>query len=268
MRLTSILAISVMLCACSAEAVPSDSTSAGASANAAAAAPDAMPNAAAAGATEDRPRAITAASSPGRTTCTNIIGRLWDDAPEGRNVRAGPSASTARLGVLPPPLTEDRVPNLERLLPVEFNIIGSENGWLRIRNARYDEDLAGAPVPAVFSDEGWISGRGVGVIVQTQLGFAEPSHDSAVLIDGRPHANLDGWRQRGIAGCTGQWVLVDWQEPAAPFEGQEPARWLDQAIVSRAPFTLRAWSAGVCNILETTCEGTDGDTPEHAFRDD
>jgi hypothetical protein len=63
-------------------------------------------------------------------------------------------------------------------------------------------------------------------------------------------------------------VLIDWATPPESNAEQQPARWRDEAIVRRTPFTLRAWSAGVCNIMETTCDGVDGNTPERAFNDD
>jgi hypothetical protein len=212
-------------------------------------------------------RNATAAVAPaGRTTCRNIIGWMIDPASEGRNVRDEPSVNASRLGVIPPPLQPDQNPN-EMLLPVEFTILGSENGWLHIRGAHYDESLAGGPVPAVFSGEGWVSGRGIRVGLQTRAAFSAPSHGSAVLIGGGDNDYLDGWTQRGIAGCQGQWVLVDWERPTPAFEGQTIASWAEAAVVNRNPFTLRAWAAGVCNIIETTCDGVDGTEAETAFRD-
>ncbi len=203
-----------------------------------------------------------AAISPGRTQCRGIIGWLIDPAPEGRNIRRGPSVSSEQIGVILPPMTGSDFD-----VPAEFEVIGSENGWLRIRGARFDETLVGRTAPRMFTGEGWISGRGVRVVLQTRAAFVAPSHDAAVLIDGRPEAHLDGLQQRGIAGCQGQWVLVDWTEPRAAFEGQALPRWHDDAIISRDPLILRAWGAGVCNIIETTCDGIDGTTAQSAFRD-
>ena len=200
-----------------------------------------------------------------QTTCHDIIGQLIDPAPEGRNVRAGPSVTAERIGLLPPPLSAEQVPNWGSEVRVEFEIIGSANGWLHIRAARYDQDKAGTSVPDVFAGEGWISGRDVLVTVQTQLGFAAPSHSSAILIDGRPDVFFEGWRQRRIAGCDGQWVLIDWAAPPDVYPDPQQARWRDEAISSHRPLTLRAWSAGVCNNMETSCDGVNGDTAERAF---
>jgi hypothetical protein len=212
------------------------------------------------------PTAAAAVAPPARTTCRNIMGRLTDTAPEGRNVRAGPSVSARLLGVIGAPLRADQTPNGDFDLPAEFEIVGSANGWLLIRNAGYDESLAGGPVPAVYRGEGWISGRLVQVGLQTRAAFSEPSHASPVLIGGATDAHLDGLAQRGIAACQDQWVLVDWERPVSRV-GERIPSWVPAAIYRQEPFTLRAWAAGVCNIMETSCDGVDGTTAESAFRD-
>jgi hypothetical protein len=209
--------------------------------------------------------AAAAAMPVGHTTCRGIIGRLIDPAPEGRNVRAGPGVNHQLLGVIGPPQGAADTPNGERDLPAGFQIIGSANGWLHIRGAGYDEQLAGGPMPDVYSGEGWISGRGVSVGLQTRAAFSRPSHDADILIGGGDDSYLDGIAQRGIVACDGQWVLVDWERPRG--EGDPIPDMAPAALISERPYTLRAWAAGVCNTIETSCDGVDGTTAENAFRD-
>lgn len=219
----------------------------------------------------DRPAAgpvvAQPAAAPERTHCADMTAWMTDPAPAGRNVRAAPSADAPIIGVIPPPLRPDQVPAYDRGLPAEVTLIGSEGGWLHISSARFDPTLVEGPVPPAYAGEGWIWGRGITVALQTRAAFAAPSHDAPILIDARPDSALDGWQQAGLAGCDGQWVLVDWVEPPAPLRGQRPARWNGAAVVSRAPLTLRGWATGVCDILETTCDGLDGTSAATAFRD-
>jgi hypothetical protein len=97
--------------------------------------------------------------------------------------------------------------------------------------------------------------------MQTRLGFSAASHDSGILIDGRPDQFLEGWSQRGVVACTGDWVLIDWTEPPGTPPGQRPAAWAEAALLSERPLILRAWSTGVCDLMETSCDGVSGDGP-------
>ncbi|OSZ72251.1 hypothetical protein CAP39_02535 [Sphingomonas sp. IBVSS1] len=194
-----------------------------------------------------------AAAARDGTACTDITGRLDDPDPAGRNVRDAPSPKGNVLGIIP---AQGRLD-----FPATFEILESRNGWLKIRNAGFDTALVGDKVPPTYTGEGWISGKGVGVVVQARLGFAAPSHDAPWLVDARPDNHLDSVQQRAIVGCAGNWVLVDWLFEAKPSYGATALAYRPQAVVSRTPITLRAWSTGICNIQETTCDGVDGDRP-------
>lgn len=202
-------------------------------------------------------RLSTAAPFPAQprdgTACTDITGFLDDPDPSGRNVRDAPSLAAAVLGIIPAQGKLD--------FPAAFDIIESRGGWLKIRNAGFDTALVGDKVPPSYRGEGWISGKGVRVTVQAQLGFAAPSHDAPWLVDGRPNNFLDSVKQRAIMGCTGKWVLVDWVFDPKPAYGANPLKHRAQAVVARTPTILRAWSTGICNIQETTCDGVNGDRP-------
>jgi hypothetical protein len=189
------------------------------------------------------------------TACVDINGYLDDPDPAGRNIRDIPSKNGALLGVIPPQGGLD--------FPPSFTIIESKNGWLRIKDAGFDTQLVGNVVPQTYSGEGWISGKGVRVNLQTQLGFAAPSHDSPWLVDGRPDQFFDSIEQAAVVGCSGKWVLVDWPFDPNPPDDRKPLIYREQAIVSRNPVILRAWSTGVCNNQETSCDGVNGDLPQN-----
>lgn len=196
-----------------------------------------------------------AANSLDGSACVDIDGYLDDHDPAGRNVRDTPSTAGALLGVVPPQGKLD--------FPPSFTILESRHGWLKIKNAAFDTQLVGNVVPQTFSGEGWISGKGVRVTLQTQLGFAAPSHDAPWLVDGRPDHYFDGVKQSAIVGCSGHWVLVDWLFDLNPSNDSKLLTYREQAIVSRSPITFRAWSTGVCNNQETTCDGVNGDRPKN-----
>lgn len=195
-----------------------------------------------------------------RTTCKDIWGFLDDPDPAGRIVRDSPSPKGRELGRILPPSDSD---NWGGELAAGFRVLGSEDGWLEIEDAVFDEQLYGKNPPKMYSGRGWIAGGGVRITLQSQLGFAAPSHGSPVLIDLQPHMGFDGLRQKRIVACSGRWVLADWLIDSANWpEGTEMPTYRSEAIVSRKPLVLRAWASGVCNIQETTCDGVDGNRAE------
>src|SRR5690349_25008499 len=65
----------------------------------------------------------------GATSCA-VRGYAIDTDPKGTNVRAAPRADAPVIGHLAPPIKLDA--NTEN--GIEFEIVGSRNGWLLIRN--------------------------------------------------------------------------------------------------------------------------------------
>src|SRR5580658_9084387 len=92
--------------------------------------------------------------------CT-IAGYLSDTDPKGTNLRSGPRADAPVIGHLPI-LPSDAEGFADANAP-EFDIIGSKNGWLLIRNVRFDRPSQG--VTQIFSGPGWIWGALVGFTV-------------------------------------------------------------------------------------------------------
>lgn len=195
--------------------------------------------------------------SAGHTKCKDVGGYLYDPDPAGRIVRDAPSPSGRELGRILPPEKES-----EYGLAATFWVLGSKDGWLEIENAGYDEHLYGKDPPKMYSGRGWIAGGGVHITLQSELGFAEPSHSSPVLIDMTPEGSFDGTPIKRIVACQGRWVLADWLVgPDKSWPGRPMPTYRKEAVVSERPLVLRAWVAGVCNIQETTCDGTSGNNP-------
>jgi len=195
------------------------------------------------------------AVAPARGVCKQVEGSVFDPDPAGRIVRAGPSVSTKELGRILPPTGEQ--------FPAHFEIVETRNGWLKIRGAAFDPSLSETPGPPIYAGTGWISGLGVNVTLQSRLGFAAPSHQSPVLIDGRPSDRLfDESRPRRIIACDGRWILADWPDLPHPRDDAPAWAYRPEAVVEKDPLVLRAWVTGVCNIQETTCDGVDGTRPE------
>lgn len=215
----------------------------------------------------DLDRPANAAVSAGATTCNGIVGFLRDRDPAGRIVRAQPSAGARELGRIPAPAPSEQWGGD---WPYEFDIIGSENGWLHITGARLDETMGGKPAAKVYSGTGWIASGGVHVGVQSRTGFAEPSHSAEVLISGYPDTFLDGFGPQRVVACMGRWILADWPAELASDEGRVTwhLNYRPEAVVSQNPVVLRAWVAGVCNIIETTCDGVIGDYPDTSRLED
>jgi hypothetical protein len=198
---------------------------------------------------------------PNTAQCTGHIGFLRDKDPVGRVVRVAPSIKSAKLGVIAPPI---KSPNWGRDIYAGFRIIGSRNGWLLIEGGGDQTALTELPARTMYNGRGWISGRGVFVNLQTSRGFLAPTHSSERIIQTPTYMDIDQHAaQLGVSGCQGDWVLIDWKpfNPSRNPDDPETLTIKPPAELSAKPLTLRAWSTGVCDIQETSCEGLNGDEP-------
>lgn len=142
-----------------------------------------------------------------------------DADPKGTNVRSAPRADASILRRLAPRI---------RIAPdtttgVEFEIVGSKDGWLLIQEG---------------GERGWISGRLVGVTLASRPLRAAPRRDAPVL------AQLSGenWGPDSVGvsavhGCFDKYVEVT----ATPVGGKP----------------LRGWSYWPCASQLTTCDRSD-----------
>lgn len=154
---------------------------------------------------------------------------VTDNDPAGLNVRAGPDASSAIVGKLPPPALSDDDPPIRA--HVEVEVVAAQGGWFRIRNA-HDNALLAPPGRKVFSGAGWVSGRHLSVKSQAAVGRDVASARGRPV---RAAVDFDSdafVRSARLHDCVGQWVLVS--SPEHQFNG-----WLNR----------------ICATQETSCDG-------------
>lgn len=167
-------------------------------------------------------------------TLCRVYGWSTDPDPEGLNVRSGPGASHPVIGRLPPPQDIEG----ERFA-TEVSITGSRDGWFRIDQATINNYIVDFGPDVVFEGEGWVSGRHLGLSVEANRLFAEPSAEASVVLDvqkwseGRSLSPEDlSHRLRRLHACMGNWVDVE---------------------VSIAGERFRGWTSDVCASQVTTC---------------
>jgi hypothetical protein len=150
-------------------------------------------------------------------------------------VHAAPRADARVIGTLPTAFpTEDGY-------AVDFSIIGSRDGWLKISEATDAKNEALAR--PVFGGVGWIRGAAARLGIQSGRGYARPDAHSRRVLDLKGSWLTErGWIV-AIAGCSGRWVLVDYRMYAKDGEvDRQPAK------------AYRAWFRGACAVAETTCD--------------
>jgi hypothetical protein len=193
---------------------------------------------------------------PGETKCHgfNFSGWSIDPDPKGLNVRAGPSIKAKILGTLPSYAFYGN----ERYVGPEFDIIGSKNGWLRIKNGRDYAALSYEFKPRkTYSGVGWIHGSRVRFAVQSGLGYQRPDKTSPQLLNISNDWLTDMGAITKVLACQGKWVLLDYKIERKRTETGE----LDEYSPAEQKKTRgRAWFLGVCPSQETTCDGVTPDT--------
>mgnify|MGYP002622396997 CR=1 FL=1 len=181
--------------------------------------------------------APAAAAAAGIEACA-ITAWSTDPDPDGLNVRAAPAADAPVIGNLP---AAREVGGMR--FATEVSITGSQDGWLRISEGWVLDYIFDEPIDIVFSGEGWVSGRHLGLRLNYRHLHAGPSADTAVV------AKMTGSLDRGrygpdsilvqrIRACRGDWVEI---EGVLHVDG-----------VSHGP-DLRGWTTGTCSNQVTTC---------------
>jgi len=154
---------------------------------------------------------------------------VTDSDPAGLNVRAGPDVTSAIVGKIPPQALSEDDPPIRAYVEVE--VVASQGGWFRIRNAR-DNALLAPPGRKVFNGAGWVSGRHLSVKSQAAVGRDVASARGRPV---RAAVDFDSdafVRSARLHDCVGQWVLVS--SPEHQFNG-----WLNR----------------ICATQETSCDG-------------
>jgi hypothetical protein len=170
----------------------------------------------------------------GASQC-KTVGYSTDRDPKGTNVRSAPRADAPVIGHLAP--RTHLGPDVHE--GVEFEIVGSKDGWLLIQKQK------GAPAgeftldPAHAEDgRGWVSGRLVGVQPNTLLLRSAPHRDAPSVAELRgPNWGPDSFIVSVVHACRDKYVEVTGSVMPA---GGKP---------------LRGWTWAPCSNQLSTCGG-------------
>jgi hypothetical protein len=164
----------------------------------------------------------------------SLHGYLNDADPQGTNVRAAPRADAPVIGRLPP---RAKMKDDDEIVGVEFEIIGSKNGWLLVRN----------PDRGDFKGPGWVFGRLVSFTIGSPKLLAAPV-DGAKVVAGLQYSGdvgigPDSFDVKQVHGCRGHWAEVT--VVLAPSVDPPPG-------MTRKP--VRGWASKLCSNQLTTCD--------------
>lgn len=174
-------------------------------------------------------------------TVCDIDGFVTEQDPKGLNVRESPSQKSKILGVIPPALFEKNESGLKYLVKPELKIIGSQHGWIKIKNAQESgifEELTGIKPRKMFTGTGWVSGKMLTIKSQAKKAYSEPSITSRVVHSESPDLNFDKIDSYQLLACQDRWVYV-----------------IDKDLKKQN----RYWLNKTCGFQETTCDGLNTD---------
>ncbi|MEW8383804.1 MAG: SH3 domain-containing protein, partial [Candidatus Thiodiazotropha taylori] len=135
---------------------------------------------------------------------------------------------------------------------IEFQIIGSHQGWLKIRGAKDDPDRSRLPLRATYPGIGWIPGESTAFMVQSGSGHLRPDAGSPKLLDLKGDWLTSMGRIEQVIACDGEWVLLDYS--LAKQRNPQTLALKRLTETERQTTRGRAWFRGVCASQETTCE--------------
>jgi hypothetical protein len=176
---------------------------------------------------------VTANAAPldstGASQC-RTRGYSTDIDPAGTTVRSAPRADAPVIGRLAPPTL---------LGPgtyegVEFEVVGSKDGWLLIQKPAPESGLK-LDAGNAADGRGWISGRLVAVVLGDRSLRAAPRREAPVVADlSGPGIGPDSFIVSTVHACDGKYLEVTGTWHGKP---------------------LRGWSLSPCSNQLTTCDG-------------
>jgi hypothetical protein len=133
----------------------------------------------------------------------------------GQPVRSAPDPSAPVIGRLPPPVNV----GLDEL-SVTVLVTGYHNGWFRVQEAGYADEVQGVPVPRrpVLDATGWVPVDGIKSALASTALKAQPARDAATVAalsgfrrdpaGGQVGYGPDGVAVQRLISCRGSWVEV------------------------------------------------------------
>ena len=201
-----------------------------------------------------------APSSPPAVAAACTFGAfVQEDDPAGLDVRATPSASGTVLGTLPPSFTSPDNPGFK--VRIEVDVVGQQDGWFHVANARDNEQLTGLPARKLAVRQGWVSGRKLTIKSQASRGHASPDAHSATVMSLGDADTFDGDAIVGashLVACHGAWVQIEIDAARLPADVRSQLHVQPAAAAGSTATHPRAWVDHVCGVQETTCEGQGG----------
>ena len=166
----------------------------------------------------------------------------------GQHVRSSAGAHSEVVGNLPPYVFNFDSYNYG----VEFQIIGSHLGWIKIAEAKDDPRRSNLPLRPTYSGVGWIPGESVDFAVQSGSGHLRPDAQSSKAIDLKGDWLTSMGSVNQVVACSGEWVLLDYSLKRQ--RNQQTLKLQKLTEEERRSSRGRAWFRGVCANQETTCE--------------
>jgi hypothetical protein len=135
---------------------------------------------------------------------------------KGQPVRAAPDAAATVVGRLPPPVSV----GLDEL-SVTVTVTGYREGWFRVSEAGYSDEVQGVKVPRnrVVKATGWVPAGGIKALIAAKELKAEPGREAATIaalsgfrVDpggGRVGYGPDQIAVKRLLSCRGSWVELE-----------------------------------------------------------
>ena len=185
---------------------------------------------------------------PTAETECRIEGWSKDTHQHGLHVRASADENAEVIGTLPAYVINFDSHNFG----VEFQIIGSHQGWLKISGAKDDPDRSNLPLRSTYSGIGWIPAESVAFMVQSGSGHLRPDAESQKLLDLKGDWLTSMGKIEQVIACSDEWVLLDYSLSRKRNQQTLALKKLSEA--EQKASQGRAWFRGVCANQETTCE--------------
>lgn len=151
----------------------------------------------------------------------------WIEAegPAAQVIRDGPSANAAASAGMPQPYK-----GYDGMAYPTASITGSRDGWFRIEEVVTNLYAEADPV-TVFSGEGWVPGKALGLYVESPALLDRPADDAAIAVDFSDGSENFLTVDR-LYACSGRWAEV-----GGSYAGER----------------VRGWSNDLCESQITTC---------------